>query len=445
MKRRTELLLSIPVAALVIVVAMFALFQSLTGIGSDRAVANLRAQLMATESETPLRPQLLAESNKSAPPKVHASDTDVDWPTILARSSEAIEREEGLQMLVSKRPTQWTADEREEVNAFLAKHQNLIQTIREMTAYSLPTYSFDPKQMREELRPQVNSISDAIGCCTILLRLDAKNSVDKNDHIVAAEDILAAMRLASVLDEPAIHFQIGGTWGKNAYRVITGDFKALVDMRKLSPELANSLLRELEVARDRRGSLAQLKANIAVELDRFAKRNPEPDDIKWRLYLSPLGQPFVNMDKQAFASEVTETLEFAELPHYQAQPQREQIRRKRQAQSKIKTYSRPFSRKARWWHSFSSRQSDYEGKLDLTRLALMLEQYYVRHGQYPDSLDVFTEQWGGIPIDPLNGKPYQYEHSQDNYRVYQSNYDGYHVPRWNREHSDQTREATVYE
>jgi hypothetical protein len=49
-------------------------------------------------------------------------------------------------------------------------------------------------------------------------------------------------------------------------------------------------------------------------------------------------------------------------------------------------------------------------RLDMTRIACALEEYYLDHRQYPESLEALD---AGLPRDVMSGEPYHYERTSD--------------------------------
>ena len=64
-------------------------------------------------------------------------------------------------------------------------------------------------------------------------------------------------------------------------------------------------------------------------------------------------------------------------------------------------------------------RTNFEAKLDLARLGLLVEQYHARHAAYPDSLEAVADGLGGeIPMDPFTGEPFLYRPREDGFALY---------------------------
>ncbi|MBI5092593.1 MAG: hypothetical protein HZB26_09140 [Candidatus Hydrogenedentes bacterium] len=163
-------------------------------------------------------------------------------------------------------------------------------------------------------------------------------------------------------------------------------------------------------------------ARLGAFAGSYASGRPMPGEfefflqsVEYRLYASPLGRPWQNLDEQAYADSMGHVIEAAALPFYQAVPDPAAF--DQDNGGGLGGFSNVRASRT------LAVQATYEAKLDLTRMGLMLQRYRVQYGAYPISLDaIATDMGGALPLDPFSGASYIYRPSGDSFLLYSVGY-----------------------
>jgi hypothetical protein len=217
----------------------------------------------------------------------------------------------------------------------------------------------------------------------------------------------------------------------------------------LSSGQTNSLVAHLAQADNRQSFADSLSAESIMGLAEFERMRggASAEGLSWtppfdtsgpgqsmflRVYASPIARPWFNNDEATYAEVMGEMADMAALPYYEAAPSLAQLDDDIDSLPFTRVLSRvllPALTRA------DQAQARHETQVDLMQMGLLLEQYYVEHGTYPDSLDPVASQLGGaLPVDPFTGDPYVYQPSTGTFLLYGLGYNqtddgGVHDPR----------------
>lgn len=255
-----------------------------------------------------------------------------------------------------------------------------------------------------------------IGDCVVLLAEHAKRKLEGGDCNEALEDFAAAMDLADALaGKPLLLAQyfrqvlfsrleeyLGDAIFPAEFVVGIVDRLAQEDRRDL---MRDALAGELE---SRLQTFKEWENETFHDLVREA-------GVYWgtRSYLwaRPMCRPWFNRDQQVCIDMTTRMLEVADSTYYEAKPVLDRIRADIDGLPYTNYVAQNF---ARWQFLAFARQADFEARLDVMQMGILLEQYRAQHGGYPETLDAIADGLGGtLPVDPFTGGPYHYELRND--------------------------------
>jgi hypothetical protein len=185
------------------------------------------------------------------------------------------------------------------------------------------------------------------------------------------------------------------------------------DGSDLSPELTQRLMDQLAQA-DHRDDFAEAfmgemyfgqKAFASI---REGDRSGLPDEFN-------LGAP-KEADEQAYVEIMNRMVSAARLPYYEAAGELSQLQSDIENLPQTLAYSRtllPALTRS------CAAQGRHEAIIDLMQIGLLVEQYKVREGSYPPSLNVIATDLGGsLPVDTFTGEGYHYKPSEDSFLLY---------------------------
>jgi len=341
-----------------------------------------------------------------------------------------------LDGVLDKHPSEWTAEERAQVEAFMSEHQEMIREIRKLAERGGPVYPLDISQGFALELPHLGQMRDLAR----FLRADAIVKAMSGDYSETVEDIVAGMKLADALaPEPILISQLVRI---AMYGIMAETVQESVSGGELPPELMSELLTYTDHADNRQAFAESFTVEQLVGLQAFSDvrdGNYSLDELRafvygndpssglsgleriagsafFRFYGSPFGRPWLNMDESAYADLVGRTADAAELPYYEAHPLLTQIEQDvenlplTRVGTRIMLPSLPRACQA---------QARLETALDLMQMGLLLEQYQSQHGSYPGTLDAIAPSLGGsLPVDPFTGEPFHYQPSGDSFLLY---------------------------
>jgi len=367
-----------------------------------------------------------------------AVETMARYERLFARKREQSFREVWDRLstkVLVKHPGEWSAEQRAQVEAFLAANQDLIRELRDLAERGGPVYPLDFSHGIAIELPHLAEMPD----CARLLRADAIVKAMNGDYSEMVEDVVAGMKLADALaPEPILMSQLARI---AMYDVITEAVQESVSGGDLPPELVSELLTHADHADNRQAFAESFTVEQLVGLQVFSdvrdgdyssldellsdddySRMSGLERVGWplfyRVYTSPLGTPWFNMDEATYADLVGRTADAAELPYYEAHPLLTQIEQDTDNLpiTRVGTrnvFSVPALSRA------CQAQARHEATVDLMQMGLLIEQYHARQGSYPESLDAIAPGLGGeLPVEPYTGEPYHYQPSGDSFLLY---------------------------
>jgi hypothetical protein len=138
--------------------------------------------------------------------------------------------------------------------------------------------------------------------------------------------------------------------------------------------------------------------------------------LLFRVYSNPLARPWLNNDAAIYADTLVQISQAATLPYYESEPTLSLIQQDVDDLPRTRVLSHHLLPALT---GVSRAQARHESTLDLMQMGLLLEQYYVDHGAYPESLDPISPALGGtLPVDPFTGDSYIYRPSGDTFLLY---------------------------
>jgi hypothetical protein len=335
---------------------------------------------------------------------------------------------------ILKKPTNsWTDEEWTRMVQIVNERQVLIRRLRALAGHGGPAYALDfSKGVAMEL-PHLARLRNGAR----LLRASAIVKAAEGNYSESIEDIIAGMQLGDALaQEPVLISQLVRM---SMYGTMSDALQRSVHGGDLSPELVSRLLTHLDEADNRQAFAQSMTGERVMGLQTFSGIRT-PDDLReiWRedpyfnrtttlgqiakrpllleFYSSPLGQPWLNMDADAYSDILSRAAAAAELPYYAARPELERIENDIDnlpwARGITRTLVPSLPRTC-------LAQARHEATIDLMQMGLLLEQYQGQHGSYPQSLDAIAPGLGGeLPVEPYTGEPYHYEASDHGFLLY---------------------------
>ena len=134
----------------------------------------------------------------------------------------------------------------------------------------------------------------------------------------------------------------------------------------------------------------------------------------FRLY-GTLGRPLVDMDTGIYADIMNQAGTAMHLPFYEAKPILEDLQT-----IDGSVYLHPISSMlVPAFTRYAERQAFHEAQMGLVQVGLAVEQYYIQHNEYPQTLDAIAPDLGGeLPLDPYTGQNFVYESGNTDFILY---------------------------
>ncbi|GEM_PF-1210923 len=339
--------------------------------------------------------------------------------------------------ILRKPSYQWTDADKSKLAEFLSENQDLIREIHRMAQQGGPVYPLDFSKGFDIELPHLGQLRQAAR----LLQADAVVKAGEGDYSEAVEDVIAGMKLGdAVAQEPILISQLVRI---AVYGIMNDAVQQSGRGEELPPELVSELLAHAAQADNRAAFAECFTGEQVMGLQAFegirsgeigldgllgmgiGAAAPFSDTTTLGqiageafalLYASPLGAPWVNMDESAYADIMTRVGRAGELPYYEANPLLMQVEHDVESLPRLRIVSRnllPALSRA------CMSQARHEANLDLMQMGLLLEQYEVQHGAYPQSLDAIAPGLGSeLPVDPFTGESYHYRPSSDSFSLY---------------------------
>jgi hypothetical protein len=308
----------------------------------------------------------------------------------------------------------------------LEANQDFIAEIRRMAQAGGPVYPLDFSQGYMMELPHLAKLREF---ARILCR-DAVMQAYGGNLDLAVENLVAGMQLGDALEgEPVLISQFVRI---AIYGIVSDAMTNALPPGALPPNQVDLFVDHLAQADHRQALADSLSAESIMglmaferirggEFPGFDSMGPtDPGDtaerLFYRVYSSPIARPWFNNDEATYAEYMTEMADVATLPFHEAAPTFERLEEDIENLPITRVLSRvllPALTRA------SQYQARHEATVDLMQMGLLLEQYYVDNGAYPDSLDPLASSLGGgLPVDPFTGESYVYQPSANSFLLY---------------------------
>jgi hypothetical protein len=337
-----------------------------------------------------------------------------------------------IEKILYEGPYGWTDAEKSVMTEFLVGNQDLIDEISQMAERGGPIYPLDfSKGPFAELPHLEPGAFAPIRQCPRILCANAVMNAMQGQHAVAADDLLAALKLGDAFAlEPVIMSQLARL---GIYLAVYRTVENSLDGGDLSPELVSQLVTHLAQADHRDALVEALRAELYTgEMHFWALKRGDPTWFSDESSIEPsgigaitdrlLGRLFRRIfwrlrrgEEELFRGVMNRWIAAAKRPYYEAAPELELIEEEIDAQRSILLML--------LLHPSPSdpceAQAYYETLLDLMQIGLLIEQYQAQHGSHPASLDAVAPDLGGsVPVDPFSGAGYHYQSSEDGFLLY---------------------------
>ena len=325
-----------------------------------------------------------------------------------------------------KDPETWTDEQWQDIRDFVEQSQDLILKIRQVSERGGPIYLID---VSKGLYADLPYLSRMRGFSRILWADAIVKSVDGN-YGDAVEDVIAGMRLGNALaGEPYVVSQrVRMRISEIMMQTVRDAFKPCelsseqIDKlivcanKSINREaIADSLLCKAQMTEDmfesfRKGdsSLYGGLGDHSPSIDSFTQR------LAYKLYISPIGKPWLDRDENKYLSSIQEISQMATQPYFKISERLNDV----EIQISNLSLATPVSRlKLGGTGNILRRQAQYEAGLGMMKTGLLVEQYYIDNGTYPDRLDDIKTDMV-TSIDPFSGDQFAYRTSEDGFLLY---------------------------
>ena len=298
--------------------------------------------------------------------------------------------------------------------AFFEKNGDIVERIRALTQPGMPKCVFGSYK-------DISAYEQFDKLLSAHMLLEASRGAYES----AVRDVIALLRMCDA--DPYLDYP---------FSMHSGTLLCVDDALRsgtLSEQLRRTLFEQLTESRDH-DTFAKLWAqNAAHRLEWYAdlphstntsvKQSPRRHSLMWAYRYA--GTPLLNHNVALFGEVMDQLLELAPLPYYIARPEIERIRDEYGIPPPWELP--PWKREPGWnvistlVHERFDGQASTEANIDMTRMAILLEDHRARHGAYPETIAAIADGFAGeLPINPLDGKPYRYERQEDGFRLWYS-------------------------
>lgn len=325
--------------------------------------------------------------------------------------------QEALALLVKgNRWQDLSAEQQDQVAAFLNNHQELLVELRRLAETGGPFLDLDLSKLVD--MPHLAKLRDYGRLLSANIALTAA----RGDYETAVQDCVAILRIAEAVGrEPVVISQmIRGVLDDILYECVSEHLHGDAVPRELLGAITAHAARVS--GRDAIADALAIEAGwgLTQAFDEIRFRTGDYAYSPVMLVYGSIGLPLLDRDEELFVDIMQRMTEALRLPYYQAQPALEQIQSEVDNLSYINLISRPYLRtlvpaQAR----IPETQARCEARLGLMQVGLAVEQYHAEHGAYPATLDEVAPTLGGsIPHDPYTGEPFIYEPGPDGFTLY---------------------------
>jgi len=405
----------------ILLVAVFRIFASVTGNAADKAVTEFeeRAKELLSNQQAKAAPAWETPNVLGrTPPTLDAEDRIAVWrhlfEPVITNHDYYLDVWDEAMSLVFEGDWATASDERiASLKALLADNADLLEDTYAAAAVGWP--DTDPNE-------GITVSAPAGRICAGLVIADAHLRNVEGDTDGVVEALLVAMRIADILTSHRDWFP--PLSGQGVYLAAIQASQTLIPRDGLADSLRDKLLAQLENAHARQSLVIEIVHN-AQEADQVLPNGRErPEGIPTVQSISDwLYQPWADMDKRALLDLTLRLAEAARLPYFEARPLLEDIEESVLDLPRTRWVTRCLlhaDQDSSWYiRGLFKIQAQHEAAVDLMRMGLLLEQYYVDHGCYPERLDAIAEGLGGsVPVDPFTGEPFHYTPQADTFLLY---------------------------
>jgi hypothetical protein len=321
---------------------------------------------------------------------------------LLARIDAGCSQEEwiGLVNAIGKADHPWPPDLLARVQAWLEAHQDLVAQARDLAARGT---NLDLAAVpMEDVLPLVQKLNAVVR----LLTINAEALAALGHHPEAVPLLKDAVAVSDLLGSQ--HLIIAQQRRSVAYHLVLDALRGVMRGHQLSDAQLGELERQLRGAHQRDQFAAATAGESRLVIARF-------DEIRVST-LGRLAAPVVNWNEASYIEYMNSVADEASRPYYAI------------AATTVPAPNLPIT------HFYTramlgilqpalgrtiEEQARHEARVDMARIAIALERHYLETGTYPVSLDPVASVLGEqVPVDPFTGRPYQYQLSDDGYRLY---------------------------
>ena len=309
-----------------------------------------------------------------------------------------------------------------ELTDFVLSAEDLIDAVRDIAYAEEPLVMPDPS---EGDAADISYQLDITTCCELLTTRAVSESYNGRPKL-AVEDLLAAMALADKLGQNPFYGSL--YYRQSMYRGALRTLSDCVHVDSFPTECASELVARLETAawRDRFANSLIVEAYVAqATFSSFRPGGPLPyyatgSDLQaWyteAAYASQLRRFLTRGELQTYADAMARLSNIVRAPYLEGEQEFEQFTEWIASVPERYMYfhlGMPMRLRA------PRVQAAHEGMLRLAQIGISLEQYRRAHGSYPlDLAQALLWQTGDTPLDPLTGREFFYERSEDDFLLY---------------------------
>ncbi len=430
MRRFLEYGLLVAIAVGAVVGVVHGLYSSATRTQRKESAAALKERLTeilgpAEEKEFPLPPPEPATTTPAA------DDTAARWKKVLPEAAKGIvshdpdackELSEAMKwhrelLMKAQKFSDCSEEDLASLRAFVADRRECIREI-------LFLHEERPAEVFEDILDERCPLGKERGSCSYenllfevhtLLGASGLLQIRAGQFDQAAREIWAGLlvwRHSALCQRGHLPYPINTAFDELA--------RAARDHEALPWEAFEPLLDELSGGANR-DDFAEKVARVVRESEQGLKHYPYsavdagPLSKTFMSAYRNVGQPIINRDKTMYATAMTQVIELAPLPFYEAAPALLGVRLRPGGWRPGRD-----PRDGAFWElsyivdEVFVDQAWREVQANLARIGLLIERYRAAHGNYPESLAVIAPDLGGeLPTDPFSGRPYCYRITED--------------------------------
>lgn len=306
------------------------------------------------------------------------------------------------------------------IGAFLGEREDLLARIRALAASGAPWYELD---FSEGFALELKHLSPLREVAR-LLSTQAAYDVHRGNVDTALDNVIAAFQLGDILaDEPLpisqlVRVAVHGLGVAAIEASFVPGLLSAAQQQRLDEVLGginygNGFTQSFWMEAQLGSSYFDYLRTGAVE-GGILPSGSWGNTMVTRIYTSPMARPWLDMDQAQYVEIMQRFAEASELPLYEARETLHEIESDINEMPRTRLVTDALAPAGERLLESEARAT---AMLQLTRLGLGIEQYFMVHGEYPDSLNAV----GTGPetrVDPFTGEPYRYEHTAAGFRLY---------------------------